>query len=164
MNKEGYITIIPWDYNMILGASILNDINEVINYNIYNPTIDCSLEARPLLNVILGNDNNRNRYNEYLKDIIKIVNGGTTSYNKKYPKNNINNLIDKNSEEIIRRNNKSRQIFYDEEEIKLAKNNLKEVLKLRSKAVLNQIEGKEEDITSNIDLMSLGSFNLLKEK
>ena len=164
MNKEGFITIIPWDYNMIFGATILNDIDEVINFDIYNPTIDCNVEDRPLLNVVLGNDNYRSKYNDYLKDIIKIVNGGVTSNNKKYPKNNIYNLIDKDSEIIIKNNNKCSQKFYDSDEINIAKKNLKEVIKLRSKAVLSQIDGKEEYINSDIDLMSLGSLIILKEK
>ena len=163
MNKDGYITIIPWDYNMILGASILSDINEVINYDIYNPLIDCNIEDRPLLNVILSNNNYRNRYNEYLKDISIILNrGGKTSFNKLYKKNNISKIIDQHSEELIKSNNKCSQKFYDSEEIKTAKKNLKEVLKLRSKSVLNQIEGNNEIINSNIDINTLGDLLLKK--
>ena len=164
MNKDGFLTIMPWDYNSIFGASILNNSDEVVNFDIYNPVIDCNIEDRPLLNVILSNDNYRNKYNEYLKDVIKIVEGGTTSYNKKYPKNNINKLIDKYSEEQIKNNNKCSQKFYDEDEIKTAKNNLKKIIKLRTKSVLNQIEGKDEQISTDIELRTLGSLLIEKEK
>ena len=160
MNKDGFLTIIPWDYNTIFGATILDNSEDVVNFNIYNPVIDCNIEDRPLLNVILDNDNYRNKYNEYLKDIIKIVEGGTTSNNKKYPKNNINNLIDKNSKEVIKKNNKCKQKFYDEDEIKTAKTNLKKIIKARSKAVLNQIEGKEDRVSTDVDLNTLGSLLL----
>lgn len=162
MNKNGFITIIPWDYNMILGATILDNVNDVINYDIYNPTIDCNIEDRPLINTILGNDNYRNRYNEYLKDITKIINGGITSYNKEYKNNNVYNMIDSHINELINNNNKAIQRFYEEDEIKTAEENLKEVLTLREKAVLNQIDGNYEIIPSSIDIKSLGSFSIKK--
>ena len=75
---------------MTFGSTILDDINSVINYDIYNPTINCDIKDRPLINVILGNDNYRNKYNEYLKDITKIMTeGGTTFNNNKYKRCNL---------------------------------------------------------------------------
>jgi len=163
MNKDGFITIIPWDYNMILGASVLYNINDVINYDIYNPTINCNIKDKPLLNVILGNNNYKNRYNKYLKDIsIILTTGGKTSFNKKYKKDNINNIINKYSKELIKNNNKCINTFYNSNDIKIAQKNIKEVFKLRKKSVLNQIDGNKELISSNIDLNSLGSLNLNK--
>ncbi len=159
MNKEGFLTIIPWDYNMILGSSILNNSSDVINYNVYNPTIDCNLEDRPLLRIIMENDNYKERYNKYLNDInIIAYKGGTTSFDKKYKKKNINYIIKKYSKELIKNNNRSRASIYNEEEIKLAQKNLKIAFKLRTEAVGKQINGIEEEIYSDFDLYSLGNI------
>ena len=163
MNKDGFLTIVPWDYNMTFGSTILDDINSVINYDIYNPTINCDIKDRPLINVILGNDNYRNKYNEYLKDITKIMTeGGTTFNNNKYKKNNVLSIIDKYSTDLINNNTNCIQQFYNSSEIELGQKNLKEVYKLRSKSVLNQINGVDNKIKSDIDINSLGNLRMKK--
>jgi len=158
MNEEGFITIIPWDYNMILGTTNIHNINDVINFDIYHPTVGCNLKDRPLWNVILGNEHYKKKYEEYLKDITKIATeGGITSSKKKYPKHNLEKIINQYSRELIK-NNKSNQKFYTNEEIEQAQKNLKEVLKLRSKSVINQLNKNNDKIYSNIEINSLGEL------
>ena len=161
MNEKGRITIIPWDYNMILGAYGLNDINDVINFDIYNPIVDNKIKDKPLLNVILGNKNYLKKYNEYLKDITKIATeGGTTSFGKNYNKNNLEKIINNYSELLIQEEKNNPQSFYNMAQVKEATNNIKEVLHLRSESVLNQINKKGEKIYSSIDLRTMGGLNL----
>ena len=163
MTKEGRITIIPWDYNMIFGAYGIKDINEVINFDIYNPTLDCKVKDKPLLNVILGNKKYKKRYEKYLKDLtIMTTEGGTTSFNKKYDENNLATIINRYSNIIIKNDQKNSQRFYDSSEIRTAEENIKEVLKLRSKSVLSQIDKSGEIYSSSIDLRTMGGLDFLK--
>lgn len=58
----------------------------------------------------------------------------------------------------LQNNKKSKISIYKEEEIKTADKNLKKILKLRTKSVLNQINEIEEKISSNIDIQSVGNI------
>ncbi len=160
MSKDGYVTIIPWDYNYTFGAIHMLNTNNVINYNIYDPTIGCKIGDRPLINIILGNDNLKNKYLKYIEDTLIITtSGGKTSDGKKYPKNNFNKIIDNKSKEIISLEKRDNQYFYTSKEIKIAQKNLKEVIKLRSKAINKQLNNDFTPIDSNIKLMSMGGFH-----
>lgn len=120
MSDDGYVTIIPWDYNYTFGGVYMNTTNEVINYDINSPTIDCELKDRPLLNLIFNNDNLKEKYYSYLRDIVVIAtDGGKTSDNKKYGKNNFINIINEKSKDIIELEKKDKN-YYTSEEIKLA--------------------------------------------
>ena len=97
INETGRATIIPWDYNYSFGVYGLGSASDVINFDIYNPVINTTLKDRPLLNVILQND----------------------EYNK-------------------------------------ATTSLKELIEQRSQAVLNQLNGNNEKVTTDINLRDMG--------
>ena len=159
MNNDGFIHIIPWDYNLIFGANFLNNSNDVINYDIYNPTYECELEERPLINLILSNKKYKELYNKYLKDIsIILTDGGKTSNGKNYDKDSFKKIMNKYKNIIIDKENDYTDSFYNSEDIKLAQSNLLDILYLRSKAINNQINGNKEIIESDIDINTLGTF------
>ncbi|MDE6729503.1 MAG: CotH kinase family protein [Oscillospiraceae bacterium] len=92
--KDGKLSLIPWDYNLAFGTfsyesavgSILGDessfdympnkgnamSNEksMVNYPIDTPTYSISLEERPLLNVLLTNDETLTQYHDYLNKLL----------------------------------------------------------------------------------------------
>jgi len=165
MNNEGFIHIIPWDYNLILGANFINNSNDVINYDIYNPTFKCNLEERPLINIILNNKKYKELYNTYLNDIsIILATGGTTSNKKVYNKDNFKSIMNKYNSLIIKKENKYPDSFYSTEEIKIAQDNLLNIIELRTKSVVNQINGNKELIESNINIDTLGTFFNSRDK
>ena len=85
INETGRATIIPWDYNYSFGVYGLGSASDVINFDIYNPVINTTLKDRPLLNVILQNDEYKTLYEKYLNDITIIASeGGTTSDGDSY--------------------------------------------------------------------------------
>ena len=161
MNENGKLTIIPWDYNMIFGTDFYKDLNDVINFNIYNPVVRCKMIERPLINVILKNENLKKKYLKYLKDVTIIASsGGKTSDGKTYEKDNLNNIINKYGDDLINKSGKSSYSFYTEEEIKTAQTNIKEIINLRSEAVNNQIDKNNRVVKASFDISSLGSQNI----
>ena len=94
INDEGYMHILPWDYNYSFGAYGVSNASAMVNFNIYNPLVNCTLDERPLLNVILQNDEYKALYESYLNDCCTIANeGGTTSDGTTYSENNFENII-----------------------------------------------------------------------
>lgn len=166
MSKSGKVTIIPWDYNYSFGGSIIRDTDSLINFDIYNPTINCKLEDRPLLNVILGNKSFREKYEQYLRDILIIASeGGVTSDNRKYPKDNLSKLIHKNRNLIINSEKTNTQSFYKTEDIIKAQDNLSTIINLRSKSVIRQLNNEKSNIHTNIELDTIGGHHsIMKNK
>ena len=96
INETGRATIIPWDYNYSFGVYGLGSASDVINFDIYNPVINTTLKDRPLLNVILQNDEYKALYEKYLNDITIIASdGGTTSDGDTYEENNFATILNK---------------------------------------------------------------------
>ncbi len=67
-----------------------------------------------------------------------------------------------NTVELSKMIKNNSQRFYDSSEIKTAEENIKEVLKLRSKSVLSQIDKSGEIYSSSIDLRTMGGLDFLK--
>ena len=133
----------------------------LINFNIYNPVVRCKMIERPLINVILKNENLKKKYLKYLKDVTIIASsGGKTSDGKTYEKDNLNNIINKYGDDLINKSGKSSYSFYTEEEIKTAQTNIKEIINLRSEAVNNQIDKNNRVVKASFDISSLGSQNI----
>ena len=160
MSKKGKVTIIPWDYNYAFGGSNINNIDEIINYSIYNPTKNCTLEERPLINTILKNKKFKTKYEEYLKDVMIIATeGGKTSDNKTYRSNNLNKMIDEKKNLILKGEKRNNQAFYTNKEIIKAQENLKKIILLRTESVKKQLNNEETNIHSNIELNTLGGYH-----
>ncbi len=158
MNDKGYITIIPWDYNLSFGGTLFSDIDEVINFDIYNPVAKTTLSKRPLINVILSNDKYKEKYLTYLEDATKIMTGGTTSSGKVYNESNYKGIIKTKGEELINYSSKSNMPFYSSKDMRIAQENLIKLIELRTESVINQINGIDSKIHSDIEIRTLGGF------
>ncbi len=159
MDKNGYITIIPWDYNLSFGGILFDRTEDVINFDIYNPVVECLMINRPLINVILGNKTYLNKYKTYLKDITIIAStGGTTSTGKEYKRDNLKSMIESVRKDLLYYSNKSNVSFYTGEEISIAQDNLIKLIELRSESVIKQINNEESNIYADFDIKSLGGL------
>lgn len=67
---DGVFQILPWDYNLAFGGMGGS------NISIDNPT-NANLEDRPLLNVLLSNEEYKTKYYEYLEQVANIFTDGT---------------------------------------------------------------------------------------
>ena len=157
INETGRATIIPWDYNYSFGVYGLGSASDVINFDIYNPVINTTLKDRPLLNVILQNDEYKALYEKYLNDITIIVSeGGTTSDGDTYEENNFATILNKYNKLLNNIYENDPTAFYTLDEYNKATTSLKELIEQRSEAVLNQLNGNNEKVTTDINLRDMG--------
>ncbi len=87
--QDGICSILPWDYNLAFGAFQGGSASNVINFPIDNPVGD-SLESSPLIGKLLEVEEYKEKYHEYLNEIVQdYVNSGVFTETI----NNIDNLI-----------------------------------------------------------------------
>ena len=129
----------------------------MINFDISNPVLNVSLSSRPLLNVLLQNDEYYAKYTKYLNDCCIIASeGGTTSDGNTYAANNYSTIID-NFEKLLSVDYaKDPTAFYTVDQYETAINTPKQIIKLRSTAVINQINGNTEKLTTDLNLNTMG--------
>lgn len=157
INETGRATIIPWDYNYSFGVYGLGSASDVINFDIYNPVINATLKDRPLLNVILQNDEYKTLYEKYLNDITIIASeGGITSDGDTYEENNFATILNKYNKLLNNIYGNDPTAFYTLDEYNKATTSLKELIEQRSEAVLNQLNGNNEKVTTDINLRDMG--------
>lgn len=157
INETGRATIIPWDYNYSFGVYGLGSASDVINFDIYNPVINTTLKDRPLLNVILQNDEYKTLYEKYLNNITIIASeGGTTSDGDTYEENNFATILNKYNKLLNNIYGNDPTAFYTLDEYNKATTSLKELIEQRSEAVLNQLNGNNEKVTTDINLRDMG--------
>jgi len=69
--RDGKISILPWDYGLAFGGFQSGNASSVVNFPIDTPVSGVSMESRPLLNMLLAVDEYRDRYHEYLRMIVE---------------------------------------------------------------------------------------------
>lgn len=162
--QDGKITILPWDYNLSFGtfgggpggpppgmggpdmenqelsksnpSSANNQTTEVINHAIDTPTIGVDMDARPLVSVLLGRDEYKQKYHQYLDELTKYAN--SEFINKlEYVENAIYPYVEKETVS-----------FFTPEEHRSAFNVLKNFLTLRCESIQCQLNGEIPSTTA----------------
>ena len=67
--RDGKITILPWDYGLSFGGFQSGNASTVVNFPIDTPVSGVNMEDRPLINMLLSVDEYNKRYHEYLRQI-----------------------------------------------------------------------------------------------
>ncbi|MHB8129378.1 MAG: CotH kinase family protein [Mobilitalea sp.] len=158
--KDGQLSILPWDYNLAFGGFQSGSVSEVVNFPIDTPISGVSLEERPLLGKLIEVPEYFEKYHEYLQE---IVNGYFDDGKFEQKVDTLNNLI---SEYV--KNDPS--AFYTYEEYQISVVELKELGVLRAESIQGQLdgtipsttEGQEKDSSalidaSAVDLTSMGT-------
>ncbi len=68
--RDGQITMLPWDYHLSYGGFQAGTADEVVNAAIETPVSGVTMESRPLLNVLLSDEGYLERYHRYLQEIV----------------------------------------------------------------------------------------------
>jgi spore coat protein CotH len=68
--KDGQISILPWDYNLSFAGFQSGDASAAVNFPIDTPVSGTSLEERPLIGKLLEVEEYRERYHAYLQQIV----------------------------------------------------------------------------------------------
>lgn len=68
--KDGKLTILPWDYNLAWGGFQNSDATSVINFPIDTPVSGVEMSTRPLLEKLFSNEEYLATYHSYLQELI----------------------------------------------------------------------------------------------
>ncbi|NLC06892.1 MAG: spore coat protein CotH, partial [Syntrophomonadaceae bacterium] len=68
--RDGQITILPWDYNLAWGGFQSGSASSVINFPIDTPVSGVEISSRPLIEKLFANEEYLERYHGYLQQLI----------------------------------------------------------------------------------------------
>ena len=69
--KDGKVTVLPWDYGLAFGGFQSGAASGFVNFPIDTPVSGVNMEDRPLLNVLLEIPEYKEKYHEYLRQIVE---------------------------------------------------------------------------------------------
>ena len=148
--NNGVFDILPWDYNLAFGAFGITDASSAINFPIDSPVTD-TLENSPLIGKLLEVDEYKEKYHEYLQEIVDYVNDGTYV--------NTINAVDSLISNYVKNDATA---FYTYEEYLEALPNLINFGLDRAKSIEAQLSGEQPstsygNISTTVDLKALGT-------
>ncbi len=135
--EDGFIDILPWDYNGTFGAMRTRDADSVINFPIDTPVSDVAMADRPLIDVLLQDEERLEQYHEYLQQIVDEYLGHGYAYDKVAE---IDTLIG----EYVRHDPTA---FCTYEEYVAAKDAFAQILTLRGESIQGQLNGSVPSTT-----------------
>jgi spore coat protein CotH len=68
--RDGKITVLPWDYGLAFGGFQSDSASDVVNFPIDTPVSGVNMEDRPLINKLLEVPEYKDKYHEYLRQIV----------------------------------------------------------------------------------------------
>ncbi len=129
--NDGQITILPWDFNLAFGGFQSSNASDVVNFPIDTPVSGVSLSDRPLLGKLLEVESYKEKYHQYLNEIVEGY------FNNGYFENTVNSLTNQISEYV--KNDPTSFCTYEEYQ-----QSISEFIKLgnlRAKSIEGQLEG-----------------------
>lgn len=156
--KDGVSEILPWDLNMSFGGFSVKDGEKAINFPIDSP-VTGNLEDAPLIGKLLENDDYKEIYHKYLKQI-------SDNY---FSSGTFNNRVTQINKLISNYVKKDATAFYSYEEYKTGVRELLTFGKDRTKSVQAQLNGEQSsteygNIETTLNLPALGQQNMRKNK
>jgi len=158
---DGKISILPWDYNLAFGGFQGGNASNTINFPIDTPVSGVSMEDRPLINKLLEVPEYKEKYHEYLTQIVEeYFKGGIFEETI--------NALDEKINDYVKNDTTS---FTTYEKYTASLPILKELVALRAESIEGQLNGTIPSTTEGqnankdllisgdgINLSDLGSF------
>ena len=155
--QDGKATVLPWDYNFSFGGYGVQDSSSMVNFSIDNPVSNTTLKERPLLNVLLQNDEYKALYKKYLNNCSEIVSTGGIVDGITYEASNYSNEISRYKTMLSDLVGTDPTAFYSQEKFNAAIDALSLLINLRSTAVSNQVNGDDTPVdSSSVNLRDIG--------
>lgn len=156
--KDGVSEILPWDLNMSFGGFAVKEGEKAINFPIDSP-VTGNLEEAPLIGKLLENDDYKEIYHKYLKQI-------SDNY---FSSGTFNNRVTQINKLISNYVKKDATAFYNYEEYKTGVTELLTFGKDRAKSVQAQLNGEQSsteygNVVTTLNLPALGQQNMGKNK
>ncbi len=70
LEKDGILSMLPWDYNLAFGGFGPNDAESAVNFPIDTPASGTALEDRPMIGALLADDEGLALYHSYIAQIV----------------------------------------------------------------------------------------------
>ncbi len=135
--KDGRLSMIPWDYNLAFGTFGSEDASNTVNTPIDTPVASGSSD-RPMLNWIFENKTYKAQYHQYFSEFLSSV--------------NIQNIIDKAYNLIKSYVKEDPTSFYTYAEFEQGVKTLKQFCSLRSDSIKMQLKtGETADSMNYVD-------------
>lgn len=85
--RDGQLTILPWDYNLAWGGFQNSSASSVINFPIDTPLSGVEMVNRPLIAKLFADTEYQERYHSYLQQLIDnyFTNGKVSIWIRRYP-------------------------------------------------------------------------------
>ena len=156
--KDGKVTIFPWDYDLAFGGFQSGSASSVINFPIDTPVSGVNMGDRPLLNVLLEIPEYKEKYHDYLRRIVDgYVNSGLLEQTIRE--------LDAKINEYVKNDATS---YYTYEKYESAIETLIELCLLRAKSVAGQLDGtipsttdgQREDSSALVDATGINLSDL----
>ena len=153
--REGQISVLPWDYGLSFGGMNSGSVSDVVNFPIDTPVSGVEMSERPLISVLLGIEEYRERYHEYLRILCDEYLSETAVENK------IASLRAYVDEYVAA----DPTAFCTYEEYQTAIETMEQILVLRGESISGQLDGtvpstEEEQQQNPDDLIDTGDLNL----
>lgn len=129
--KNGELTMLPWDYNLAFAGFQMNDATSAVNDPIDTPVSGTTLEERPLVGQVLAVEEYQEQYHKYLNQIVSEY------FDSGYWEETIDKVDALISEYV--KNDPSAFYTYDEYQTAVA--NLREFGLLRAESISGQLDG-----------------------
>ncbi|MFA6808816.1 MAG: CotH kinase family protein, partial [Eubacteriales bacterium] len=152
--KDGKISILPWDYNQSFGGFQSASAESVINFPIDTPVSGVELAERPLIAKLLENEEYLEKYHSYLNEIV-------TGYIESGQYENTITKLDNLINEYVKNDPSA---FCTYEEYEKAVPALLQLGELRAESIKGQLNGSIPSTTSEQELnpealLSPGTLN-----
>ena len=158
---DGQLNILPWDYNLSFGGMSMG--SDASATEMVNDAIDTPFDSTKFFDALLENEEYLAKYHAYLRQLCEeYVYGGRFEEVYTRIRNEIDELVETDP-----------TAFYSYSEYDAAAETLYEVVTLRAKSILNQLDGsipstdagQKQDSSalidaSHIDLSVMGKFNM----
>jgi spore coat protein CotH len=129
--EDGRLTMLPWDYNLAFGGFQSGSADAAVNFPIDTPVSGIDMSERPMLAKLLEVDEYKDKYHEYLKQIVdEYFNNGRYQTTI----DNINTLISDYVKE-------DPSAFYTFQQYTDAVSAIKEFGRLRALSIDGQLKG-----------------------
>lgn len=162
--KDGRVTLLPWDYNLAFGGFMSGSASSTINFPIDTPVSGVTLEDRPIFAAILNDEDACARYHDYLRQLCEeYVDGGRFAIAYQQLRNLLDGRVGSDTQT-------DPTGFYTSDEYEQAVTLLKTVVEKRAESILGQLDGTIPSTTdgqqadpdalvdaSGIDLTILGT-------
>lgn len=143
--KDGVMSMLPWDYNLAFGTFQSSDATSTVNSAIDSPVSGDNISDRPMIAWIFENEEYTNLYHEYFSQFI----------NEYFDSGKVEKIIDDTVGMISPYVEKDPTKFCDYDSFVLGASTLKKFCMLRAESVSRQLNGTISSTNSQSSLSSL---------